>query len=277
MRLDVTVAITTFNRGEYLEKMRRSLRETTDLETAHIRVYDDCSTDYDKAYLQTMFPDAKSIMRSKRNVGCDENLLRAMEHFLTTNDDVILIADSDIIFNPEWLVFLRQHFLLTDGIMSLYNSCLHPPLEHLTLNGTPFERKEAIGAAGTVMSRSIVQIIARSLGKAAHIDWKFSDILQTRGARLLVSQRSYVQHIGIHGKNNLGVRTDFGLNFLPGIKTNEEIMIAYTEELLTMISQAPESLVPKSDLNYRVGKMVLDPIRFLRHPRRFRRIKKEEK
>lgn len=248
--------------------MKRSLRETVDLETAHIRVYDDCSTDYNEVFLHTMFPDAQRILRSRQNLGCDENLHQAMRDFLTTEDEVFVIADSDLIFHPEWLRFLRRSFHLTDGVMSLYNSCLHPPVEQVSLGAVPFVRKSAIGAAGTVMNRDSVNIIVDSLKRASHIDWKFSTILETAGIRLLVSEQSFVQHIGIHGTYNVGVKTDFGLNFLPGSRTNEEIMTAYTEELLAMIAQAPEMTVPKTDLNYRVGKLLLDPIRVLKHPRR---------
>jgi glycosyltransferase involved in cell wall biosynthesis len=266
--VSVTVAITTFNRAQYIVKMKKSLQETVDLETAHVRVYDDCSSDFDETYLHTMFPDAETILRSKRNLGCDENLFQAMKNFLTTDDEIFVIADSDLIFHPEWLRFLKRCFPLTDGVMSLYNSYLHPPIEQVKLDDVPFVRKSAIGAAGTVMDRKTVSTILESLRRSSHIDWKFSTILESEGIRLLVSQQSYVQHIGIHGKNNIGLKADFGLNFLPGSRTNEEIMTAYTEELLATIAQAPETLVPKTDLNYRVGKMLLSPVRFLKHPRR---------
>jgi glycosyltransferase involved in cell wall biosynthesis len=266
--LNVTVAITTFNRLDYLEKMRASLYETKGLRNANIRVYDDCSTEYDERHLVSLFPDARTILRARRNRGCDENLRQAMLDFLSTKDDIFVVADSDLIFNPEWLTFLQRHFQETDGIMSLYNSCLHPPLEDVMVGETLFVRKDAIGAAGSAMNRAVVKAITKSLKASSHIDWKFSDILQAKGIRLLTSKRSYVQHIGVHGTFNLGFKTDFGLNFLAGSATNEAIMTAYTEELLLTISRAPENLVSKTDLNYRVGKLLLDPIRVLKHPRR---------
>jgi len=264
--MKVTLAITTYDRSEYLIKMQKSLYASKKIEECNIRIYDDCSKSYDTKYLQQLFPKAKSIIRQKKNLKGDGNLKQAMINFLSTDDDIFVITDSDIIFHPDWIIFLTEHINYTEGVMSLFNSILHTSYEKTIINGNPFLLKDAIGAAGTVMNRKIVKIITEKLQDPRGIDWKFSDILKNVDIRLFVSEKSYVQHIGIHGKHNIGYRTDYGLNFQPGNDINTEIMNQYYEELLISIDKQFENLVYKDDINYRLGKFILSPLKLLRHP-----------
>ncbi|PJJ67826.1 glycosyltransferase family 2 protein [Chryseobacterium geocarposphaerae] len=222
------VGITTYNRLDLIERMSSSLNTSNDIELCNIRIYDDKSSEISLDDIKSAFPNAKEIIVRDKNLGADRNMYQMFLDFLDTQDDYLFVADSDLIFHPEWFLFFKRysHF----DILSLYNSVSHKVM------GTVNEEiihKLHIGAAGTIFKRNIVKEIIENVPPSRSYDWDWSNFLVKKGYHLNVSKRSYVQHIGIIGTNNDGGSViDFGLNFLPGNAINEKYLIDFFQHAL---------------------------------------------
>lgn len=229
----ISVGITTFNRFEYLQRAAHSLYLSKQLDLCNIRIYDDCSTDYTVTELKQLFPDAVQIVSRSTNLGADSNMHQMFLDFLETSDEVLVIFDSDLICRPDWIPFMIQYFADTDGILSLYNSMCHRPIKQLAIKGVPFWQKEHIGAAGTILNRETVSYIVDSLQVVDGFDWAWSDLLRRQGKRLLVSEESYFQHIGLKGYNCNGFSTfDFAMRFSPIHDLNRKLLTQLVQEAM---------------------------------------------
>ena len=58
---------------------------------------------------------------------CDHTVLSA-QAFIRSDANVLVLADSDMLFDPGWLGALRRVAPWSAGAMSLYNSANHKPL-----------------------------------------------------------------------------------------------------------------------------------------------------
>jgi hypothetical protein len=230
--------------------MASSLHECEGISRCSIRVYDDASPFWDEAYLRRVFPSAKEIVRRKKNLGADGNMRQMFVDFLETGDDALLVADSDLIFRPDMIACVESVLEAAGGIMSLYNSAIHSPHESCAVCGVPFAVKKTIGAAGTVMTRRVVEMIVANVPASSSYDWDWSRYLALRNVPLLVTEESFVQHIGVHGQNSSSFATEYGLNFYPGSRRNE---IAAAEFFDHVIRQKDELI-----RSYRVFK----PLRY---------------
>ncbi|MGV3487574.1 MAG: glycosyltransferase family 2 protein [Tuberibacillus sp.] len=230
--MKITIGITTFNRKEYLKRLEQSLSLVDGLESCPIRLYDDCSTELSIEEIESLFPHATDIVRRSENLGPDRNLRQMYVDFLATNDDVLVTMDSDLICRPDWIIFTKKYFPLTEGVMSLYHSRLHPPTRRLKLNGTVFYEKNHIGAAGSMMSREVIEGIIRHIPPGDSFDWAWSDFLRRKGIPMLVSRESYFQHLGVQGFHCDGISTvDVGLNFKPIHSLNRQFLAESRKEL----------------------------------------------
>ncbi len=247
--LKITLAVATHNRKHILEKMVTSLYLTDMGDHVHIRIYDDASTDFDEDFLRKAFPDSKSIMRNPVNLGPSKNMYRIFTDFLAHDDDILILTDSDLIFNREWLTVVERIIDRTDGVMSLYNSVLHMAmLEKFQIDNISLLNKRIIGGAGTVFKKNIVKKILSELPPSNTYDWDWSDYLVKSGVRLLVTERSYVQHIGIVGFNSgnyfggdlSGSLCDYGVNFIGGNEHNEKVQGEFFKELLQIYTKEIE-------------------------------------
>lgn len=231
----ITLGITTYNRKGLLIKTAQSLLASNEIEKYNIRIYDDKSTALTKSEIKEIFPTAKDIIVRENNLRADANIRKMYEDFLDTGDEIFVNADSDLLFRPDWISFLLNHFDHGDGVMSLYNSNHHPPESEFIIKNSPFLLKPHLGSAGTVFHRRVVELIVKKLKNESSLrfDWKWSDLLRSNSIRLLCSKNSYIQHIGIDGQNSNGLdRFDFGLNFYPGSHTNEVYLVDFFQELI---------------------------------------------
>ncbi len=151
--MKVTIGVPTFNRKELLEIMAKSLYDSDLAGVCNIRIYDDCSTAYDKDYLRKLFPTAVSIKVNLSNIKADKNIYQMYTDFLESGDDYFFNADSDIIFNSEWLNKGIEMVNRTEGILSLFNANSH---KSYSMIGNEFYLKESIGSAGTLFIRDRV-------------------------------------------------------------------------------------------------------------------------
>lgn len=264
---NITIGIPTYNRKKILTSMARSLNES-DLSIAnvHIRVYDDCSTEFDKTFLKEIFPNATSITVNEKNLKADLNTFSMYKDFLSSSDEYFFNADSDLIFRKDWLRFLLANIDNTDGIISIFNTKNHPVKKD---NDDVLIEKETVGAAGTFFSRALVEKIVTNLNaeQQNHVDWSFCKYFTECGVRIFCSKDSYVQHIGFVGQNTRDYGTfDFGKNFLIDSELNGQILNNVMEEFLEKISSKFENAFAKairelySSRRYKVGTVVLSPL-----------------
>ena len=264
--MKITLAIPTYNRLHYIEKMISSLSESVNVNEINVRVYDDKSTEFGPETLHHLFSFAQEIIIRPYNLKADLNMRTMYVDFLNTGDDVFIHGDSDLIYRPGWLEFFLQHFDQTDGVLSLYNSKKHPFLSHEHLQNN-ISLKKDLGAAGTAFKREVVELIIKEMEDDAlsNYDWKWSEFLTRKNIRLFCACNSYIQHIGIQGQNNNGCINDFdyGLNFIPESPANQKIMSEFIEELLIenqrFFDNHPEEVYKlikkhaKTIIDYRIG------------------------
>jgi len=232
--MKITIGITTFNRPEYLQRMKKSLYASKGLDACHLRIYDDCSPHWGVDFLKKLFPDAVEIIRREKNLGSDHNIRQMFIDFLKTDDDVLISIDSDLIFHSDWLSILKKGLPFTDGVLSVYNSSLHESKGRVDLDGcdVSFVEKPHIGSAGAAFTKAIMQDIIDNVPISRTYDWDWSEYLIQKNKRLFVTEKSFVQHIGIDGYNNKNYLTDFGMNFEIDNKINEKIFIDFFENLV---------------------------------------------
>lgn len=155
--MKLTLAIATYQRVDYIERMSASLLASVDISRVSVRVYDDASPDLTEEQLKAYFPYAKEIVRRPKNLKADANMAHIFEDFLKTEDDLLLLADSDLIYRPGWLDVSLALLPETDGVLSLYNSRLH--FVESVCVGKAYALKKDLGAAGTLMTRDRVRDI----------------------------------------------------------------------------------------------------------------------
>ena len=235
----ITIAIPVYNRLDFLNIMAKSLSNIDMPLPCNIRIYDDKSTDFDISDLKKLFPNAASINRNKVNFKADKNMYFFYKDFLSTQDEYLFNADSDIIFNKNCLTQALDFLKQTDGVLSLFNATSHPVKE---VYNNDLCIKETIGAAGTFFIRKRVKEIIDSFSgledknQIKSFDWKWSNYLINNNIRIFCTNNSLIQHIGYYGQNTLipyrGYRSikiqkpyyDYGRNFkIDSIETGQII------------------------------------------------------
>lgn len=232
--MKITLAIATYNRLDYVERMSASLLASGVMEQVHVRIYDDCSPLLTVEDLHRLFPYATEVVRREQNLRADANMKQIFEDFLKTEDEVLLLADSDLLYRTEWLKTLKELLPQTDGILSLYNSRLHPFVGGGSEADTLMSPKEDLGAAGTAFTRERVQDIVDAQMPPDTYDWAWSALFRQKGYRLMCLHDSYIQHIGIIGQNNRGsiLHFDSGLNFVADNLPTQQAMAQFVDELI---------------------------------------------
>ena len=197
----VTIGIPTYNRLSLLEMMSASLYRS-DLNISHnLRIYDDCSSDFGKDFLEKKFPTAKSIKTNNENLGPDKNMYQMYVDFLSTGDDFFFNADSDLIFNKQWLNNAIEMIKKTDGVLSLFNTNAQKPYKIID---DFFCLKHVLGAAGTFFTRDRISELLDffdSYNKVSAFDWQWSKYFTDKNINLYCVNESLVQHIGYIGKH----------------------------------------------------------------------------
>lgn len=205
-----TIGVTTHNRLDIVKKMARSFYESERPYPYAIRIYDDASTEYDEETLREIFPDAVTIVRHPEQLGADANMGYMYRDFLQYDGDFLVNADSDILFCKRWMQRAMELLPETDGVLSMLRSAVHPAIRE----GGCFCENEVIGAAGTILSRAVVQKIMKSdLDTSRSLDWQWCAALRGMGIRILTTRESLVQHIGLTGQNSTLADTAYGEGF----------------------------------------------------------------
>jgi hypothetical protein len=208
----LTIGIPTYNRRHLLEIMASSLYESNISIPHNIRIYDDCSTEYGIEELKKIFPTATSIKINKVNLRSDKNIYQMYADFLSTSDQLLFNADSDLIFSKDWLNKALALFEKTKGILTVFNANSHESYQ--TIDDELYLKK-TVGSAGTLFHRDKVSELItylNSLDMIKAFDWQFSEFFNSRGIPIFCVKKSLVQHIGYVGQNTK-YYFDFGRNY----------------------------------------------------------------
>ncbi|MDR1108203.1 MAG: glycosyltransferase family 2 protein [Spirochaetaceae bacterium] len=198
----VTIGIQTYNRKDLLQVMAASLYESSLSTTAHIRIYDDKSTDYGVEELREIFPTAVTINRNETNLKADKNMYNMYYNFIhNTQDEYFFNADSDMIFKTNWLEKSMALIKKTNGILSLFNTSMHKAHEEFN---DELVLKKTVGAAGVLFSRKRLEELMTyfdSMEMVKAFDWQWSEYFTGNNISIFCVKESLVQHIGYRGQN----------------------------------------------------------------------------
>ncbi len=247
--MKITLAMATYNRREYLETTIASLQKVEGLAEVHVRIYDDASTEYGVAELQSMIPFAREIVRREQNIGACKNMMQIYRDFLTTGDDFLWQIDSDMIFHRDALRILQGLATRPElAIYSVYNSDKHECGEqsYQLYEDLVFHRKNTMGGACVLFPRAVVERIvdfqeSQTFDLKISFDYHWSRYLHKIGIPMYVSRESYVQHIGIMGIHSWCYFMDRGLNFTP---SNIEDAIFLNQQYEGVIRECVEEYAP---------------------------------
>ena len=217
----ITFGICTYNRRQILMNSAKSLALVRGIEKVHIRIYDDCSNEYDEAFLRSLFPDAVSITRQKVNLGADKNTSLMYEDFLKSGDEWLFNADSDLIYRADLLEAMESLKEECGGFMTFFNCISHGDVRE----AGRFVEKDSVGAAGCFFRRDVIQLILEKMKvRSVSFDVGFSKVLRRNGYPLYACRNSMVQHIGVTGFNSANIIFDYGRGFVPDSQVNAQIV-----------------------------------------------------
>lgn len=214
------IAIPTFNRIRHLVACIGCLRQARGLDRYRIFIRDDASSEFGADEIAKLVPQAARIERNANNLGPDSNQMLLFRDCLEAGARRILVLDSDMLVSPAILEFTEEAFERSDGFLGLYNSLLHEKRRDLDRD---LIEKWSVGGAATCWQADLMsRVIDRCEGDRTQTwDWTATAELRETQTRIIVSRRSYAQHLGIMGVNN-GVfgRIDYGLGFI--IETDDQ-------------------------------------------------------
>ena len=260
------LAIATRDRAPLLRATARSLRAVEGLERASIRVYDDCSEALTRAEIAEILPEADEITVREQRLGADFNLHAIYRDFLAGEEELLVSVDSDLALHPKCLKVIETVMPETDGVLSLYNSCLSAPLATHALGGHALVQKRALGSAGVVFRRDLLARVIEAVPASKTYDLDWSRYLHGAGVRLLATERSYVQHLGVMEGFNAGRgEVEFGLNFEPGNQVNEAILAELLNRVILDEQRGLQATYARiqNSRSYRLGYALLQPIRLV--------------
>lgn len=261
----ITLAIPTYNRKEIVEITSLSFKELSDI---NIRIYDDRSSEYDLSFLKKVFPTAKEIILRNQNLKADKNMYTIYTDFLNTNDDILIQLDSDMLIGKDFFLMVSEiskNILKEEAVYSLYNSNSHEFIEENVfkiINKEIFKLKEHIGGACVIFSKKTLEKIIKNIkiknNDFSNYDYKWSKYLRENNIPIYVSQKSYVQHIGVGGQNNTSIKNiDIGYDFVGTLNiTQVNYLLKYYEKLFEQQKNYIENMNFIEYLKLRMKKII---------------------
>ncbi len=261
--MQITVAIPTFDRRDVLAVSAEVLSRVSWLDHVNLRVYDDASS-LSLDELRSFYPTATETIKRPKNLGADDHCRQIFIDFLATQDDCLLVLDSDLVVSDKALQVLLEAMPHTDGVLSLYNSCRHQSQQAIRCGEHHCELKQTIGAAGMALSRNRVEEIVRHVPPGRSFDFRVSQYLIRHGYRICVTSNSYVQHIGFDGYNCKDRVVDFGLSFDCHDERTKAAMYPFMEIAMLSTHQYLQRFDQEYGIHLRYTTRILE--RSIRHP-----------
>lgn len=210
----IAIGIPTYNRKYFVEANAVSLcnAELHKHYDIKILIIDDASHEYTTDYLASIYPAGSLIVQREKNSGsADLAICDLFKRCLALKTDAILLLDSDLIVNKDFidkgLTLLKD----TDGVVSLFNTLNHPIAED---NGALLV-KRSVGSAGTLWDRALAEEIAATIESGRQWDWRCCSYINSTNRKIYCSRASLVQHIAYYeGENSSLESGDYGVGFV---------------------------------------------------------------
>ena len=191
----VAVAVPTHNRIGYVQLTSKALRGT--VPANDVWVFDDQSDEYKHKDLASWY-GTEHIFISKRRLKADAMARHILEWFVSSQYDVLVLLDSDLLVAPNWLDSLHAGLRDSKGLLSLYRSGA-PKHRSLRCGGVLCEQP-SMGNAGTVWRRSIAEkMLSEMSNRDGGFDWGWSEWCTKNRVPMQALKASAVLHIGMHG------------------------------------------------------------------------------
>lgn len=206
--------MTTYNRPGYLRTSVHSLLETCFPGPTHLFVSDDCSNSPETREILDFLESVQvqnltvEIRRRRFHVGVTLNATEAARHcFSLTEDDHVVLTNSDALYNPGWLeALVKARKSLGDarvGAVIAFNM-EYADKEYYGHQVTGWEngavrRKASVGGLGVMIHRIPFMNTRNFRGGW---DCRYVDTCYLMEYGLFATDWSYVQHIGIDGTHS---------------------------------------------------------------------------
>jgi len=210
----IAIGIPTYNREAFVNANATSLRNARFPNYCDVNflVVDDASVDFNTTYLESVYPAGSRIFQRKENSGsADLAICDLFKRCLELDTDAILLLDSDLIVNKDFIDKGLALLKNTDGVVSLFNTSNHPVAE----DHGELVVKRSVGSAGTLWDRRLAEEIAKNIASGPRWDWRFSSYINSTDRKLYCARNSLVQHIGYcEGQNSSLNSGDYGIGFV---------------------------------------------------------------
>jgi hypothetical protein len=249
----VLVGIPVHQRGELV---RRCFATAAELELpagSEIVVFDDASPTLDVPGLIALSGLSATYRRNAASLGADGMIARLWEHFLDSSHERLLFFDSDMIANRDTLVVARRFVATFPGLLSLYNSRLHP--------GTPLTPeligKPVVGNAGTFWSRDLAELALRRSDRSTARDFSYCRLFASEGIAVAATRQSRMQHLGVQGANNrMFGQLEHGLGFVPDAPAQWQALgFAYDELMRNQAAYLPKAAATRASARSLLGRL----------------------
>ena len=207
------IVVTIKERIGYVELLADILDWLEVYDKASVHLFVDETPALTVATVISMFPSAEVHPVQHTfypETSADISTRIAFEYFYRSGFDIIVNIDSDTALHPDWLNFIQRNLKHSRGVMSLYNSAVHPT------NSCSDEVcwKDSIGAMGVVMTRQMVGDVLENVPyRIDSFDWGFVDLFRAQGVQVTLPRKSLALHYGMHGSNGNGSHIEHGLGF----------------------------------------------------------------
>ncbi len=253
-RASVLVAIPVHNRPRLVGHCLATATALILPPGSEILVIDDASTDPAIPALLAGVAAQTRQLRGDRSTGPAGPITEAWRQLLAGPHQVLFCLDSDMIANRRAVLDGLAALDGFEGLLSLYNSTMHPDSGPASGERVP---KPDLGNAGTLWTRRLVELVSAEIPAGPFIDDRYSALLARRGIPMAAMVRSRVQHLGIEGSNNRFFGTiDYGVGFVPD---STEQLQAMAETLDLLLSS--QSYYLKPTLVSRALRRLLRPMR----------------
>ncbi|WP_137929157.1 glycosyltransferase family 2 protein [Mesorhizobium comanense] len=226
----VLVAIPVHERAELVRHCFATAAELILPQGSRIVVHDDASPTLDVARLIADTGLTAQLERAATRRGASGTITHIWRSFLGSDQQYLLFLDSDMIINRDALGAGLDRMAGFDGLLTLYNSIIHPgePL------GPDLVKKGRIGNAGTLWRRPLVEAALAAVGGQAYIDDRYCEFFGARNIPLAAMARSRVQHLGIAGENYHPFGAlDHGIGFVPDSPRQSAAIVHAHDQLLS--------------------------------------------
>ncbi len=223
--LKIAVAIPTWNRIGYVKLASDAIRGT--FPTQDIWIFDDQSDEYNEQDLRQWY-GTDHVWTSDTKLHADGMARHIAEWFLTTEYDIVVTMDSDLVVAPDWVASLRKGLNTSTGVFSLYHS--GAPTHVSRSCGEFLCAQDSIGNAGVVWRRDLLQRMLDDVHAVERFDWEWSQWCKRNDVALDALKDSAVLHIGIHGSWGVASQEEKSLRF--PIESLHDNILARAERFL---------------------------------------------